>query len=131
MFNRFTNKSQETIISAQILAQENGQENIEALHLLAALLQQNEGLIQPVLEQMKIDPNIIEGEAMDIIASLPKTKTGAVDHSNISTVQGTGEVAAVLDRAKKDTEAMQDQYISTEHVLLALISVQSPAKDYY
>lgn len=128
MFNKFTNKSQEAIINAQMLAQENGQENIEALHLLAALMQQQEGVVRPVLEKMKIDPDQLEYDALDKLSSLPKTHTEAPEYSNINTVQGTGEVAAILERAKKESEALQDQYISTEHMLLALIGVKSPAQ---
>jgi ATP-dependent Clp protease ATP-binding subunit ClpB len=129
MFNKFTNKSQEAIINAQMLAQENGQENIEALHLLASLLQQQEGVVRPILEKMKIDPDQLEYDALDKLSSLPKIQTEEPNYSNINTVQGTGEVAAILERAKKEAEALQDQYISTEHILLALIGVKSPAQN--
>jgi ATP-dependent Clp protease ATP-binding subunit ClpB len=128
MFNKFTNKSQEAIINAQMLAQENGQENIEALHLLAALMQQQEGIIRPILEKMKIDPDQLEYDSLDKLGSLPKTHTEAPNYDNINTVQGTGEVAAILERAKKESVALQDQYISTEHILLALIGVKSSAQ---
>ncbi len=89
MFNKFTNKSQESIINAQMLAQENGQENIEALHLLAALIQQQEGVVRPILEKMKIDPDQLEYDALDKLSSLPKTHTEEPDYGNINTVQGT------------------------------------------
>jgi ATP-dependent Clp protease ATP-binding subunit ClpB len=128
MFNRFTNKSQEVIINSQIIASENGQENIEALHLLAALLQQQEGLIRPILEKINIDPNNIEDETLYQIEQLFKTKTKNINQSNINAVQGTGEVAVILERAKKEADAMRDQYISTEHILLALIGVKSFAQ---
>src|SRR6056297_2949113 len=107
LFNKFTNKSQEAIINAQMIAQESGQENIEALHLLAALLQQQEGVIRPIMEKIKIDPDNIEDGALNKINSLPKikTETSNSDYSNINTVSGTGEVAAVLERAKKEAEA--------------------------
>jgi ATP-dependent Clp protease ATP-binding subunit ClpB len=129
MFNKFTNKSQEAIINAQMLAQENGQENIEALHLLASLIQQQEGVVRPILEKMKIDPDQLEYDSLDKLSSLPKTQTEEPSYDNINTVQGTGEVAAILERAKKEAEALQDQYISTEHILLALIGVKSPAQN--
>ena len=128
MFNRFTNKSQEVIINSQIIASENGQENIEAIHLLVALLQQQEGLVKPILEKMKIDPDDIEDETIYQMDRLPKTKTEDINQGNINSVQGTGEVAAILERAKKEANAMQDQYISTEHILLALIGTKSPAQ---
>ena len=60
MFNKFTDKSQEVIIGAQMIAAQNGQANIEAVHILLSLLQQNEGLIKPLLEKIKVDPELIE-----------------------------------------------------------------------
>ena len=54
MFNKFTNKSQEAIINAQIIAQDYGQQQIEAIHILASLLSQTESLIKPILDKMKI-----------------------------------------------------------------------------
>jgi len=62
MFNKFTDKSQEVIINSQAIASNYGQSNIEALHIMLALLEQRESLIKPILEKMKIDPEIIEEE---------------------------------------------------------------------
>ena len=55
MFNKFTDKCQEAIINSQMIAANFGQPAIESLHLLVALLQQNESLIRPVLEKLKIE----------------------------------------------------------------------------
>ena len=121
MFNKFTNKSQEAIINAQIIAQDNGQQQIEALHILAALLSQNEGLIRPILEKMKIDPEDVEKLVIDKITKLPKTPTT----SAVGAVQGTAEVAMILERAKKEADKIGDEYISTEHLLLSLVGVKS------
>ncbi|MDP3043531.1 MAG: ATP-dependent chaperone ClpB [bacterium] len=125
MLDKFTNKSQEAIINAQITAQDCGQQHIEGLHVLAALLQQGESLIKPILEKMKIDPEFIEMQVFDKIDKLPKVSTT----STIGTVQGTAEVAMVLERAKKEADKMGDEYISTEHLLLALIGVKSKAQE--
>jgi ATP-dependent Clp protease ATP-binding subunit ClpB len=127
MFNKFTNKSQEAIINAQIIAQDNGQAQIEAIHVLVALLGQSEGMIKPVLEKLNLDPFTIEDEAIKIIELLPKARV--VPEKNIGTVQGTGEVAMVLERAKKEADKMKDEFISTEHILLALIGIKSKAQD--
>jgi len=127
MFNKFTNKSQEAIINAQILAQDFGQQYIEAIHLLLSLLQQNESLIRPILEKMKIDPDIMENIAMKEINKLPKIKM-AKNLGPVQAVQGTNEVAAVLERAKKEADGLGDDYISTEHILLALIGVPTLAQ---
>ncbi len=125
MLDKFTNKSQEAIINAQIIAQDCGQQHIEGLHVFAALLQQGESLIKPILEKMKISPEFIEQQVLERIDKLPKVSTT----STIGTVQGTAEVAMVLERAKKEAEKMGDEYISTEHLLLALIGVKSKAQE--
>ncbi|MFH1427300.1 MAG: AAA family ATPase [Patescibacteria group bacterium] len=126
MFNKFTNKSQEAIINSQIIAQENGQQHIEALHISAALLQQSESLIKPILEKLKIDPEIVIKQTLAEIDNLPKTSS--TSSTNIGTVQGTAEVAMLMERAKKEADLMNDEYVSTEHILLALISIKSSAQ---
>jgi len=130
MFNKFTNKSQEAIINAQIIAQDNGQQHIEALHVLAALLGQSESLIKPVLEKMKIDPLDVEKATIDEVEKLPKIDTTSPIGSGaqVGAVQGTAEVAMVLERSKKEGDKMGDEYISTEHILLALIGIKSRAQ---
>jgi len=127
MFNKFTDKSQEAIINAQIIASSYGQANIEALHILLALLQQNESLIKPVLEKIKIDPEIIEDFTIKEIKKLPRIKVSQSD-GPVQAVSGTAETALVLERAQKEADGMNDEFISTEHILLALIGVVSPAQ---
>lgn len=128
MFNKFTEKSQEVIINSQAIAANFGQPNIEALHILLALLQQPESLIKPVLEKLKADPEILESYTINEIKKLPKSK---VDFNNgpIQAVSGTNETALVLERAKKEADGMGDEFISTEHILLALIGIPSPAQN--
>jgi ATP-dependent Clp protease ATP-binding subunit ClpB len=124
MFNNFTHKSQEVIINAQIIAQDNGQQQIEALHVLAALVTQHDSIIKPVFEKMKISTDRVEEKVNKLISKMPKTVT----KGSAGTVQGTAEVASVLDRAKKEADQMGDEYISTEHILLALLGVKSEAQ---
>jgi len=128
LFDKFTNKSQEAIINAQIIAQDHGQKHIEALHVLAALLEQPESIVNSVLEKMKIPPKIIYEKTLAEIEKLPKV-AGAGAGGDIGMVQGTAEVAMVLERAKKEADKMGDEYISTEHILLAVIGVKSRAQD--
>jgi ATP-dependent Clp protease ATP-binding subunit ClpB len=127
MFNKFTDKSQEVIINAQVIASNYGQPNIEAVHILLALLEQNEGLVKPILEKMKIDPELMEERIIKAIRSLPQ---GRVNRPSgpVQAVSGTAETAAVLERAQKEADGMSDEFISTEHILLALIGVASPAQ---
>jgi len=127
MFNKFTDKSQEVIINAQVIAAQNGQVNIEAVHILLSLLQQNEGLIKPLLEKIKIDPDLIEDYVVGEINKLPKEKIKP-QNGPVQAVSGTSETAMILERAQKEADGMGDEFISTEHILLALIGVTSPAQ---
>ena len=131
MFNKFTTKSQEAIINAQIIAGECGQPNIEALHLLASLLDQDESLVKPILEKAQINPEKVRDEVYDAIEKMPRTSTrGAQSFSdgNVGTVSGSAEAAYVLERAKGEADKMKDEFISTEHILLALIGIKTPAQ---
>ena len=127
MFNKFTDKSQEAIINAQIIASSYGQSNIEALHILLYLLQQNESLTKPILEKMKIDPEIIEEYTIKEIKILPRLKINPTS-GPVQAVSGTAETALILERAQKEADGMNDEFISTEHIFLALIGVPSPAQ---
>jgi len=129
MFNKFTTKSQEAIISAQVIANENGQPHIESLHLLLALLDQDESLVKTILEKLRIDPEEVADKTEMEIRKLPKIKIDANLNGPMNTVQGNGETAMILERAKKEADLMKDEFISTEHILLALIGVQSPAQN--
>ncbi len=128
MFNKFTDKSQEAIINSQIIASTYGQPNIEALHILLALLQQNESLIKPILEKMKADPEIIEEYTIREIKKLPRIKINP-NNGPVQAVSGTAETALILERAQKEADGMNDEFISTEHILLSLIGVPSPAQN--
>jgi len=124
MFNKFTNKSQEVIINAQVIAQDNGQGQIDSLHILAALIGQSEGLIRPILEESNKNVDEIEDVVFDEIDKLPKSKT----KENVGTVEGTAEVAMILEKSKKEADKMGDEFISTEHILLSLIGIKSKAQ---
>ncbi|MFA6171940.1 MAG: Clp protease N-terminal domain-containing protein, partial [Patescibacteria group bacterium] len=125
MFDKFTHKSQEAIISAQTIAQENGQQYIEALHLLSALLEQTDSIIIPILEKLQISVQDAISDVDRELDRLPKVRVAG----KIGMVQGTSEVALVLDRAKKEADQIKDEYISTEHLFLSLIGVKSLAQD--
>ena len=128
MFNKFTDKSQEAIISAQIIAAQNGQQAIAPLHILLSLLQQNEGLIRPVLENLKTDPDIIEDYVVRELGLLPKEKV-KYDGGPIQAVSGNEEMAMILERAQKEADGFGDEFISTEHILLALAGVPTAAQE--
>ncbi|MFA5894131.1 MAG: AAA family ATPase [Candidatus Margulisiibacteriota bacterium] len=125
MFDKFTHKSQEAIINAQIIAQDSGQQQIEALHLLSALLEQPDSLVKVVLEKIGINLDDLMDRVDDEIDRLAKTPITGV----VGTVQGTAEVAMVFERSKKESEKMNDEFISTEHLLLAIIGIKSRSQE--
>src|SRR3989344_1854106 len=115
----FTNKAQEAILSAQSIAQERGQQQIDALHLLFALLLQENSIILTTLNKLGIDVEALkkktEAQILKISAILNPTSFGQF--------YLTQDMAKVLDRARQESIKMQDEFISVEHLFLALLDV--------
>ncbi|MFA5248382.1 MAG: AAA family ATPase [Patescibacteria group bacterium] len=136
MFNKFTTKAQEAIINAQLIAGEYGQQNIEAIHLLASLLDQDESLVLPVLEKLGADPDVVRDAAYSEVERLPrqpglrrKDNFTPQGQGGVGTVSGTAEAAFILERSKKEADRFGDEFISTEHILLSLIGIKSRAQN--
>ena len=112
---KFTNKSKEALILAQQHAQELGNPEITSLHLLNALLQQNDGLIPSLIEKMGLSKSIFRNAVTEALNKLPK-------------VQGTDtelyqskDFSQVIQSAMKKAAEMHDDYISVEHLFLAIL----------
>ncbi len=112
-FDKLTVKSQEALQAAQEIAARESQQQIEPLHLLAALLEQSEGVVPPLLQKLGVPPAKLSFEVAQRLARLPKV-TGIAQHF-LSPV--TNEV---LNRAFEEAAAFKDEYVSTEHLLLAI-----------
>lgn len=121
----FTNKAQDAILSAQGIAQERGQQQIDALHLLYALLTQEGSVVLTIMQKMGVDvDNLkkkIESEIKKISTILTPTAFGQF--------YLTQDMAKVLERARQEALKMQDDFISVEHLFLALLDTKSMAKD--
>ena len=121
----FTNKAQDALMQAQQLAQEKGQSQIDALHLLSVLLSQEGSIITIVLQKLGVDADSLKKKTETQIAKIP----------TISTPQAFGQfyltqdMAKVLDRARQEAIKMNDEFISVEHLFLALLDTKSGAKD--
>jgi len=124
MFDKFTNKAQEAIINAQIVAQEFGQQHIGSLHMLISLIEQSDSLVRSVLEKFKVSPEAVLERAEIEIEKMPKMQV----ESSVGMVQGTAEMAAVLDGASAHAEKMGDDFISTEHILLGILTAKNKGK---
>src|SRR6202046_707843 len=113
-FEKLTQKAQEAVQQAQELAGQNGHQAVHPLHLLIALAREREGIVRPVLEKCGVHPDPLIAEAERQLASLPK-RTGQPPGMYISPAMNQ-----VLEGAFREAENFKDEYVSTEHLLLAL-----------
>jgi ATP-dependent Clp protease ATP-binding subunit ClpB len=121
----FTHKSQEAILTAQDLAREKGQQQIDALHLLYALLSQEESVVLNLLQRIGAD---IEGLKRKTKLALDKIPT-IVTPQTFGQFYLTQDMAKVLDRARQESVKMGDEFVSVEHLFLALLDTETKAKE--
>jgi ATP-dependent Clp protease ATP-binding subunit ClpB len=114
--NRFTEKSQEALVTAQQLAESLNHNQVEPEHLLAALLRDPEGIVPQVLQRAGADPQSLLQTVEAELNRLPKV-TGSSVQVGISP-----RLRQVLVRAHDEIQQFRDDYVSTEHLLLALLS---------
>ena len=112
-FDKFTQKSLECINDCQSLAVSNGNQEIVPEHILAELLSDEDGLIYQTLNDLKIDTKNLRQELLSYIGTLPKI-------SPVAQVYLSGEANLILTNAEQIAKNMQDEYISVEHIMLAI-----------
>ncbi len=122
--NQFTHRSQEAIGAAIELATSAGNPAVEPVHLLSALLVQPDGIAGALLRAAGVDPAQIADRATDLRRKLP-----AAAGSTVSSPSYSRATILALTAAEQQAEALGDDFISTEHLLVALASVDSPAKN--
>ncbi len=121
----FTHKAQKAILSSQNSAQNNGQQQVDALHLLSALLSQQESIVLTLMDKLGVDKDNLK----------EKTRKALTQISSVSAAKGQGQfyltqdMAKVLERASKEAMRMGDEFISVEHLFLALLAVETKAKE--
>jgi ATP-dependent Clp protease ATP-binding subunit ClpB len=113
-WDKFTVKSQEALQVAQGTAAENGNPEVLPLHLMAALLEDKEGVVRPVLEKVGVGVQQLLATMNAAISKLPKVQ-GAAQQPGLSAA-----LTKVLEGAFKEAENFKDDYVSTEHLLLSL-----------
>ncbi len=117
--NNFTSKSQEAIQNAQMFADENGQQGVEPIHLLAALTRQESGFVVTIFQKMATSLPALLGDIDRMCDSLPKQLKR--ERGGIGQIILTPALAHVLEAAAKTAKHFGDEYISTEHLLLGLL----------
>jgi len=112
-FDKFTLKAQEAVQRANELASEHGNPELQPAHLLAALLEDRDGIVPPVLDKIGAGPQAVLSDLYRDIEKLPKVSGGAAQAAL------SNNASQMLERASKEASNFKDEYVSTEHLLLA------------
>jgi len=122
--DRFTIKAQEAIQAAQRLADDRRNPQVTPEHLLAVLLEQDAGVVVPVLQKLGAAPQQVRAEVNAALERLPTVSGDGAEATGAS-----GEIVQVFRGAERAARELKDEYVSTEHVLLALADGKSGAGD--
>ena len=120
--DRFTVKSQEAVAAAQALAAERRNSEVTPAHLLVALLRQDDGLVPPILQKLSVDVGTVSAQAVQRVEDLPKL-------GETAEVRPSPALVKVLQESEREMAKLGDEYISTEHLLLALTDSGSGVAD--
>ena len=118
--DKLTIKAQEAIQEAQQLAQSKGQQQIESVHLLSALIEQEQGIVGPILEKLGANKDFVYSKCQDVIERLPQVSSPA----GFGQVYISPELNEILNAAWEEAMGLKDEYLSTEHILLAMSGKQ-------
>ncbi len=122
--NKYTQKTLEAVQNAQTLAIEYENQALEPQHLLCAAANQKEGLIPQLLQKLGVDPAAFAEEARRLVAALPHVTGTGREPGKIYISAAADQL---LTRAEKKAEEMKDEYVSVEHLFLALLEDDGPA----
>ena len=121
-YENFTIKVQEALQESSSIANKNDNAEISPEHLLQALLEQQDGLILPLVERIGVNAGELNTRVKDLIKANPKV-------SGAAQVYFSSQLQKLLANAEKEMDALKDQYLSTEHLLLAMSQADCPAGD--
>ncbi|MEP6916720.1 MAG: Clp protease N-terminal domain-containing protein, partial [Acidobacteriota bacterium] len=113
--NKYTEKAQEAIAAAQQLADRDGYPEIVPEHLLLTLIEQKDGIVPEIVRKMHADPGVLATAVRAEIEKLPRARGGA--QAGLS-----ARLRKVTDDAESEAERLKDEYVSTEHLLIAIAS---------
>ena len=119
--NKFTQKTQEGLQQAQNLAVERGHQAVDVEHLILALVRQPEGLIPRVLEKLGRPADVVAGELERDLSARPSVTGGSAATGQTGQVAVTQGLQQLLVAAEKQAHQLKDEYVSVEHVVLALL----------
>src|SRR4029450_7505172 len=113
--NKYTEKAQEAVLGAQQLADREGHAEILPEHLLVTLIEQREGIVPSIIQKIGADPTAVATAVRGELGRLPRAHGG-------SQVTLSPRLRAVTDAAEQEAERLKDDYVSTEHLFIAIAS---------
>ncbi len=126
-FNHFTSKAKEAIRKAHELAIERGQNHVNSFHLLTALLLQEESMVLSIIERLEIDSMLLTDSVLENIEA-PESKANNITSPSYQ-LYLTPDLAQVIETSSKVAGYLKDEFVSTEHIFVALLEVPSDAKE--
>jgi ATP-dependent Clp protease ATP-binding subunit ClpB len=120
----FTNKAQRMVMSAQNVAREMGQQQIDALHLLLAIISDSENIVITLLNRFNIDLQDLQRKTRQALGQIPPVQSEQL----FGQVYLTQDMAKVLERAREEAMNMTDEFVSLEHLFLAVLSSENYAR---
>jgi len=124
-FQNFTNKAQEVLKKSHDLALERSHREVDVLHVLTSLVLQEEGIVEAILEKLEVDVSQLADRLLEMLDSLPRGTAMSV----IGQVYLTPDLVRVMEQAHREAGQLKDEFISTEHLLLAISEVPSRSKE--
>ena len=124
-FHQFTTKAKEVIRKSHELAIERGQNHVNALHLLTALILQEDSLIVSILDKMDVDTALLTDNLIDMIEAPAKDNTISPSYQ----IYLTPDLASAIENSTKIAQEMKDEFVSTEHLFLSLIDTAGEARE--
>src|SRR3989344_1070809 len=123
--NNFTTKAKEALRRSHELAIERGQNHVNPMHLLCALILQEESMVASILDKLEIDTMLLT----DVILEHIEAPEGGRTLSPSYQIYLTPELASIIEQAGKVSHSLKDEFISTEHLFVGCFDVQSQAKE--
>jgi ATP-dependent Clp protease ATP-binding subunit ClpB len=121
-FNKMTERLQDAFLKSQSLAQQNEHQEIDDIHLFLAILQEENNLVSLILEKMEFSPITLEQDLTRILKRKPKVTLSGVEHGKLYV---SGGLQRAIAQADQERNLFQDEFLSIEHVLLAVLTIQS------
>ena len=123
--NKYTEKAREAVAAAIELAQQQNNPQLEPEHLLAALVDQRDGIVPELLRKMNVDPVAVSRGARDLLTKMPQAYGGAQPGMS-------PRLKLVTDQAQAEADRLKDDFVSTDHLFVAIAEegVRSPAAQF-